>query len=580
MKNIKLLNLLFAVFLLFTVNSCDEDLDIEVTDSFASDLVLSTPEQVELLLFSTYNSTESWSLNKSKWWTRRFGIENASFESKFNFNNLDILGLRRGWTPGNVGFFGDKWSTYWTYIRQANLFFELVENSPAMDKDPDAVNELMAEMRFLRANLYSKLIKFYGGVPIITTAAQLDDNFNIGRNSYEACVDFIVQELDAAAAVLPDTQTGADFGRASKLAALAVKSRTLLYAASDLHDPVLSPYAGEAIDSLYLYSKSSKWQDASNAAKAVIDLVGARDLISVSDAKAYQDLFLSPNQDIIFARPYGNTLYDFGTDANSLWDKTQSPRGFDGWALSSPTHNFALEFNMADGTTTSAGSFDPNNPNMNREMRYYANLNYQGAVFRGREVDYSLSVDNTVVPDGKDSSSEEQAFGNFRHASKTGYNMRKFQDESLGANIGGISAKRPFILYRLSEMYLNYAEAQSRLGMDIEARKFVNKVSNRALQPDITAGGADLLEAIKRERRIELAFEGHNFFDERRWLNEANLGFDIRGYKWTKNLDESVDFEEYTVVTRPWDKKQYHLPIPLSEVEKTPAFDQNSFYGE
>ncbi|MBC3759208.1 RagB/SusD family nutrient uptake outer membrane protein [Hyunsoonleella sp. SJ7] len=574
MKNIKFLNLFFTVILLFTVNSCDDDLDINVTDSFASDLVLSTPDQVELLLFSTYNSTESWGLNKSKWWTRRFNIENASFESKFNFNNLDILGLRRGWTAGNVGFFGDKWSTYWTYVRQANLFFELVEGSPAQQADPERVAVLVAEMKFLRANLYSKLIKFYGGVPIITTAASLDDNFNIPRNTYEECVDFIVKELDEAAAVLPLTQTGDNFGRASKLAALAVKSRTLLYAASDLHDPAMAPQATNL--EFYTYSKGSKWQDAADAAKAVIDLVGARDLIAVGSADAYQKLFLSPNDDIIFARPYGSQLYDFGTDANSLWDKTQSPRGFDGWALSSPTHNYILQYNMADGTTTEGATYDPMNPNTGREMRYYANINFQGAQFRGREIDYALSVDNTVVPDGKDSESQAQAFGNFRHASKTGYNIRKFQDESIP--VTGISANRPFILYRLAEIYLNYAEAQARLGNDGEARTYLNKVSARALQPAITASGAELLEAIYRERRVELAFEGHSFFDERRWMFEDHLGFEVRGLRWTKQLDESLTFEEYTVVTRPWETKQYYLPIPLSEVEKAPALIQNDGY--
>lgn len=573
MKNIKLLNLFLAVCLLFTANSCDEDLDIKVTDSFASDLVLSTPEQVELLLFSTYNSTESWGLNKSIWWSRRFNIENGSFESKFNFRDLDRLGLRRGWTAGNVGDFRDKWATYWTYIRQANLFFDLVEGSPAQEQDAEKIASLVAEMKFLRANVYSKLIKFYGGVPILEVAADLDGDFNIARNTYEECVDFIVKELDEAAAILPETRPDNEFGRATKLAALAVKSRTLLYAASDLHDPSMAPQTRDL--ELYIYSKSSKWQDAANAAKEVIDLVGERDLISVANAQDYQSLFLSPNQDIFFARPFGNALFDFGTDANSLWDKTQSPRGYDGWGLSSPTHNFVLQYNMADGTTTDEATYDPVNPSDNREMRYYANINYQGAMFRGRVIDYALSVN----PDehGLDSSDSNTGDGNPLHASKTGYNIRKFQDEGVSVN-GGISNGRPFILYRLAEVYLNYAEAQYRIGDEVEARKFLNKVTARALQPAITDSGTGLLEAIKRERRVELSFEGHNFFDERRWINEAHLGFDIKGLTWSKAADGSLSNSIETVVTRPWDTKQYYLPIPLSEVEKTPAFIQNDGY--
>ena len=426
-----------------------------------------------------------------------------------------------------------------------------------------------AEMRFLRANLYSKLIKHYGGVPIIERALGLDDNFDLTRNSYEECVDWIVKELDEVAAILPETRPDSEFGRATKITALAVKSRTLLYAASDLHDPSTSPSGP-----LYDYTKASKWQDAANAAKAVIDLVGNRDLISVNNADEYQKLFLSPNEDILFARPYGSEFYDFGTDPNSLWDKTQSPNGFDGWALSSPTHNFALQFNMADGTTTDGPSYDTSNPNDGREMRYYADLLFNGANFRGRSIQYYLSEDVNAYPHGLDS---PEGLGNTLHSSKTGYNIRKFQDENVEVS-GGISPNRPYILYRLAEIYLNYAEAQYQLGNEDSAREYVNKVGVRALQPEITASGTDLLEAIKRERRVELCFEGHNFFDERRWMEQDHLGFDIKGLRWTKKSDGSLSFEEVTVVKRPYMEKHYYLPIPRTEVEKAPSMAQNAGY--
>ncbi|WP_299556489.1 RagB/SusD family nutrient uptake outer membrane protein [Seonamhaeicola sp.] len=577
MKNLKNLKLeyLFALLLFFTVNSCDEDIEIEVTSAFASDLVLSTPEQLELLLLSTYNSTDSWGMNKQNWWGRRFNIEIASFEAKFNFNNLDLARERAGWTAGNAGLFNNKWGQLWTYVREANLFLELAQDSQAMEQDPDAVNQLIAEMRFLRANLYTKLLKYYGGVPILTRTYALDDDFDIPRNTYEECVDFIVSELDAAAALLPETRPDAELGRATSMAALAVKSRTLLYAASDLHDPALAPQTSNK--ELYTYSNANKWQDAANAAKAVIDMVGGRDLITTPSATAYQSLFLTPNQDMIFVRPYGGSLFDYGTDANTLWDKTQSPRGFDGWGLSTPTHNYVLEYNMADGTTTSDAGYDPLDPYTGREMRFYANINYQGAEFRGRAIDYSLAADTpNAALDGADSESLALDFGNFRHWSRTGYHIRKFQDE--GIPITGISAKRPYILYRLAEIYLNYAEAQAELGNDAEARIYLNKVSSRALQPDITAGGTELLEAIKRERRVELAFEGHNFFDERRWMNEPHLGMDIIGLLWTKHPDLSVTSTEYTVATRPWtDSRMYYLPIPQSEIDRS-TLVQNDGY--
>lgn len=569
MKNRYITYILIITGILIASSCNDDILDTRARDAFTESFIYDDPDQLERLVFTSYNSTESWGLNKFQWWSRRFNLEGASYEAKFNFQDRDLFRVRAGWTDSNVGVFLQKWTNYWDYVRSINEFLDRVDDSKAMTVNPEKVNILKAEMRFLRANLYSKLIRFYGGVPILESALGLEDDFNLARNSYEDCVNFIVSELDEAAAILPETRPNNEFGRATKLAALAVKSRTLLYAASKLHDPSTQPSGP-----LYDYNSSNKWQDAANAAKAVIDLVGARDLISVSNADEYQSLFLSPNDDILFARPYNSEFYEFGTDPNSLWDKTQSPNGFDGWALSSPTHNFALEFNMADGSSTSDASFDPAQPNDGREMRYYADLLFNGADFRQRDIQYFLSEDVTAFPHGLDS---PEGLGNTQHSSKTGYNIRKFQDESVEVS-GGISSNRPYILYRLAEIYLNYAEASYHTGNEAEALLYLNKVSSRALQPVITASGNDLLEAIKRERRVELCFEGHNFFDERRWMEEEHLGFDIQGLKWVKKADGTMTFEEYTVVKRPYFEKHYYLPIPRTEIEKAPAMEQNAGY--
>ncbi|WP_218598489.1 RagB/SusD family nutrient uptake outer membrane protein [Polaribacter sp. NJDZ03] len=573
MKKIKLIYL-FAAIGFFSMMSCEDVLDTDSLDSYPSDLIFSDPVQLERVVYSAYNSTESWGLNKSIWWARRYNIEAGSFEAKFNFKNLNRLGLSgNGWNSLNVGDFRNKWRDYFLFVNEINQFLNNVDDSEAMAVNPEKVNGLKAEMKFLRANIYSKMIKMFGGIPIFETAFGLGSEFNIPRNSYEECVTFIVKELDEAAAILPETRPASEFGRATKLAALAVKARTLLFAASKLHDPATLPSGP-----LYDYAKATKWKDAADAAKVIIDLVGGRDLIATPNAAAYQKLFLSANQDILFARPYGETLYDFGLDVNSLPDQTQSPSGYGGWGLSSPTHNFALEFNMADGSTTSGASYVAATPNANREMRYYADLNYQGAMFRGRAVDYALATDASQA-DGLDSAngSSVGSSGNDNHSSKTGYNIRKFQDEELTTTTD-ISAGRPYVLYRLAEVYLNYAEAKAEMGEDAEAKIYLNKVSTRALQPAITLGGDALKEAIKRERRIELAFEGHNFWDERRWMNPANLGFDIKGLKWEKGAAGVVTHTEYNVVTRPWFDKQYYLPIPNQEIQKASALIQNDGY--
>jgi len=570
MKNIKLLSILIVFTLLATV-SCEKVLDTEAKDAFAEDLIYSDPDQLVKLVYTAYNSTEGWAINRYDWWGRRFNNEGAAFEARYNFKNTDYYRIIAGWTSSNPSAaFNKKWLDYWDYVRSINEFLDRIDDCKAMKANPEQVNILKAEMKFLRANLYFKLISYFGGVPIMEHALGLKDDFNLVRDSYEDCVDFIVKELDEAAAVLPETRPDKEFGRATKLSALAVKSRTLLYAASKLHDPAFAP----SNDPLYIYTKSSKWQDAADAAEAIVDLVGARDLIATPNAKAYQELFLKPNIDILFARPYSSVYFEFGDDATTLWDQTQSPNGYGGWGISTPNLLFTMQFNMADGTGTDGASFNPVKPNDNREMRFYADLLYNGVQFRGRDVQYYLSVNPTAYPNGLDS---PKGGGNPLHSSATGYNMRKFQDENVPV-AGGISPQRPYIHYRLAEIYLNYAEALYHLSDEVTAREFLNKVSNRALQPDITASGTALLEAIKRERRVELCFEGHNFFDERRWMEVAHLGFAEKGHKWTKAADGTVSFEEYLIQTRPWWDKMYYLPIPNTEVEKAPSILQNYGY--
>ncbi|GAL82346.1 putative outer membrane protein [Algibacter lectus] len=252
MKNIKIASITFLIAFL-TIFGCEDVIDVKPQDRVTEVAVYADIEQVEALVYPMYNSTEGWAIRRNDFWGQRINIEGASFEAKFNFRDLNsIYQLRAGgWSKSNVGgTFAGKWQNYWSYVQSTNEFLSKIDESPAMSLDPEKGEVLKAEVRFLRANLYTKLIKFFGGVPIITEPAKITDNFEYTRNSYEDCVKFIVEELDAAAAVLPTTRSAAEFGRATKTAALAVKSRTLLYAASDLHD--LTFYHKQLIQSFIL----------------------------------------------------------------------------------------------------------------------------------------------------------------------------------------------------------------------------------------------------------------------------------------------------------------------------------------
>ena len=175
---------LIAMATLLTITSCQEDvLETENLSAYAEDSVFSDPDLLERVVFSAYNSTEGWALNKTVWWSRRYNIEAGSFEAKFNFRDLDRLRLRgNGWTAQNAGDFRNKWRDNFRFVNEINQFLDKVDDSPAMAEDPSRVNDLKGEMKFLRANIYSKLIKMYGGVPIFSTAFGLDSEFDVTRN--------------------------------------------------------------------------------------------------------------------------------------------------------------------------------------------------------------------------------------------------------------------------------------------------------------------------------------------------------------------------------------------------------------
>ncbi|MBN7813340.1 RagB/SusD family nutrient uptake outer membrane protein [Algoriphagus sp. H41] len=561
MKKIKLA-ILFVLTSLVS-NGCMDVLDTKPGNAYSDVDIYSNIELTERYVFYAYNSTENWGMNFADWWTRRINIENASDEAWFHFVPQNFLITRALIAPNNLGFFRNKWASYYSFVGVVNQFLVDIEDAPVAKSNPEEVAILKAEMLYLRANAYAKLINFHGGVPLIDKPFQLGDDFVVPRSSYEDCVDFIVKDLNDAIALLPDskmTRTGPEFGRVSKGACMALKSRVLLYAASELHDPATVPNGP-----LYDYTKPTKWQDAADAAKELID-ANAYSLVPVSSPKDYQDMFLKPNSELILGRPYSPEFPNTPNDFNTLPDKAQSPHSSGGWGLSNPTHNFVMDFKMANGKRVNepGSGYDENAIYANRELRMYANINFQGADFRGGLLDYSS-------PGGADA---KEAPGQIHYAA-TGYNLRKFLDESITIDVEQ-SPRRPYPLARLPEIYLNYAEAQFHLGNEEEARKYVSMVAQRVGLPAIQSSGQALLEDIKYERQMELAYEGHRFFDLRRWMDADKIAEDIQGVQWKRvdangNLDKTgrLVMTKVQIENRSFVVANYYLPIPLSEVEKT-----------
>jgi hypothetical protein len=579
---------LILILTIFAFISCEDALETRPLNAYSEADIYSNIDLTETLALFTYNTTEHWGmnlLNGGGFWPKRLGIENCSDETWFHWGSRTNLVVNySNTTPSNLGFFNGLWARKYNFIGTANNFLSKIDDSPVMLSDPDRASMLKGEMKYLRALTYQQLINYWGGVPIIDTPFGLNDDFARPRNTYEACVDFIVKELDEAISLLPaGPRRGAEFGRADKATAMALKSRVLLYAASAQHNPgesALGTNITAPRGPFYDYTKATSWKDASDAAKAVIDL-NNYDLVPVSNADEYQELFVHPNAELIFGRPFSPDFPNDGGDFTSLPDKSHAPVGDGGWGLSNPTHNFVQDFKMANGMriNESGSGYDDSTPGSlynNREMRFYANINHQGGQSKGRDLEY-------WSPFGKDS---KDLLGNDgRHFALTGYNLRKFLDQNLGSPDEEVTPDRPFPLARIAEIYLNYAEAQYMLGNEGVAQIWASKTAQRVGLPAITSTGPALLEDIKYERQMELFYEHHRYYDLRRWMDSDKLGLTVQGVQWERrngsnDLDANGDLVmlgPIDIDDRTFNMEDYYLPIPFNEVEKV-GLDQNAGY--
>lgn len=450
-------------------------------------------------------------------------------------------------TPSNMVPL-NYWPLYYNVITDCNIFIDKVND---MEYDNEAlakIKRMEGEMKFLRAYSYSKLIALHGGVPLITKPFRLDDDFLLSRNSYQECLDFVIKELDEAAEMLPLSYAGADQGRATKGAALAIKSRALLYAASPLHN---------------LSNDKNKWKLAADAAKAVIDL----NVYSLYPN--YKNVFTVPyNTEVIWVRPFNNKI-----KAEHALEQWFYPNGSGGYGQCHPLHNATEFFEMKKTGLLPKNDpeYDEQNPYVGRDPRFYDCILYDGAEWLGREIE-------TFLPGGMDSSEGNEGW----NASFTGYYPRKFVDETILKPTANNVGSSHWVYIRYAEILLNYAEAMFNLGDEDECRKYLNLVRDResVQMPHITDKAEKLKQRIINERFVELYLEEHRFFDVRRWKiametdNIAAYKADIRKDAITgKKTYDFVPFQE-----RFFYEQHYFVPIPQDEIDKNPKLEQNPNY--
>jgi len=538
-----------SLIVVMTITSCNDILELTPLDRLSDATVWEDEKLIELYVNSSYHSVEHgfyhllmWSSLCDETYLIHDGGSYMYLKGELTSDNVSVVG--GGWM--SIGPLFDYWSKGYGAIRDINIFFDKIDDAPVEEA---LKTRMYGEMKFLRAFVYAHLIWRYGGVPIITDVFELGGDYSVTRSSYEDCVTFICSDLDDAIAALDTRQPADQLGRASGDAARALKSRVLLYAASLLNNPS---------------NDLSKWQEAADAAEYFINLTGGG---SYSLNDDYQKTFLEDNNEIIYARYF--------TQANAHDMHLFNGRnGSEGWGGNCPTQNIVDDYEMAaTGLLPSdpASGFDPANPYAGRDPRFYASILYDGAVWMGRDTETFI--------DGMDSRGGPiQAW----NGTLTGYYLKKFLLEDIPPSGSSINPTNPYIFFRYGEMLLNYAEAKFELGDEATAQTYLNMIRSRngVNMPPITATGDELRQKIYHERRIELVFEGHRFFDVRRWkIAMETENKDLLAMVITKQEDGTKTYEITNLLTRAFIEQHYLLPIPRAEINKSlESLTQNPGY--
>ncbi|WP_256009253.1 RagB/SusD family nutrient uptake outer membrane protein [Desertivirga xinjiangensis] len=487
-----------------------------------------------------------------------------------NFDKQVTLGIF------NQNFYtkiNDDWKFLYNKIRQANIFLKNINHTPLSHAMKLRTS---AEIRFLRAWYYHFLMKYFGGVPlvygqILSTEMQPDTR----RNSYQECVEYMVSELDHIAPILPALQTGRDYGRVSRGAALALKSRILITAASPLFNGGSTSDNPDLImlTSYPVYDKN-RWKEAYLAAKEVMEmnLYALMTDNNTRPGNGFYKVFLTRvNNEFIFFRSY---------PPGKIMELAHNPKSRGGaWYFDYPTQQLVDMFPMRNGKAIGDpdSGYDPKDPYTNRDPRLGYTVMYNGSL-------YYLNSTKTLSPVY---TYEGQTDGIIPSTSNsgttTGYYHRKMCDE-LAAVSGGGNVDRAVPLIRYAEILLNYAEAANETGLTREAleqlkilraRAGIIPGENKNYGLPQSPSQQELRELIRNERAIELAFEGLWFWD----LCRSKTGTRLDG-KYTEGMHITLTGSEFKYSRIPLRKRYfkenlYLLPIPDLELSLNTTMLQN-----
>jgi starch-binding outer membrane protein, SusD/RagB family len=558
-------NIFYTACLASAMTGCRKDyLDIQPTDRVSEAAILSDSLLFEDYVYARYvgiRLQEKEGDGTNPGFGR--GFEYAMWSSLTDesiYNNDDNTWLvQRGLlAPENTGIAGTIWGRSYRGIRDCNF---AITNISKLNISAPHRDKLLGELKFIRAFRYHDLIRNYGGVilmgdNIYNLTDNLQDESLFKRASLKESIDYVAAQLDEAAALLPLNNDAAWLlGRATKGAALALKSRMLLYAASPLY-------------------ATGTWQAAATAAQAVIGL----NKYSLFTG-GYGNLFLNgDNSEAIFERLYTKNA------GHTHLEIANGPNSYGGWGGNLPVQNLVDDYQMDNGKaiTDATSGYDAQNPYVNRDKRFYETILYNSASYRGSTIE-------TFVPNGKDSKDGPDNW----NTSKTGYYLKKYMNDAYPLqNPWGNAGFQPWYYIRYAEVLLNFAEASNEAygadvvpsGSTLSARTAVNLVRQRTgvNMPPLAIGlsQTQMRDAVRYERRVELAFEEHRFYDVRRWkIAEVTENKPAGGITITKTGSTLTYATKVALDGRKFETKHYWLPIPRAEIQASNnKITQNSGY--
>lgn len=534
----------------FLLSSCNDDfLDRAPLDEITNETFWENEEQLVLAVNALYANVKA---------KNTIDMENMGDNTLWpSSTQYQLIGS--GNFGNDLSTLSTEWTTQYAGVRQANAFLENYEKA---DVDPARKEALAAEVRVIRALMYSYLTSFWGDVPLVTTTLTLEEVY-VPRSPKDEVVDFILQDLEEAAQHLPvEIPRGANLGRMSKGAALALKARVALY--------------------------NGRWDVAEKAAKEVMDL-GVYQLFTSGDPnRNYYDLFTykgklsrNNNRETIIARMHLEDLV-----LHNLSREIQVPDQVVRW---NPTKSLVDSYLMKDGLPIDKSPLYKvekyEDVFENRDPRMTQTILQPGAEWGGRYDGRPIAENDNpsifMVP--KFSSDRRGA------VTITGYYFTKYAEVSTIGMVGRDA--NDIHLLRYAEVLLTYAEARLEQGkltqedIDISINLLRDRVGMKHMNlAELAENGMDVREEIRRERRVELALEGQRYFDILRWQQGELLAQDVKGtnVNWLANPASASNLRKdpngfiLSYTGRSFDpSRNYRWPIPLSQLERFPGLGQN-----